>query len=193
MLSVNTIRTSIRQQRNALSKSANRLHGEAVAARLGRLSAFRKASRIGIYLPVNGELDTWPLIDFSRSLGKQLYLPVLHPFRHGHLFFCEWKPDTSLVINRFGIEEPVCTSSSLASLRYLDIVIVPLVAFDASKQRIGMGGGFYDRTFGYGRSFKQWKRPLLAGVAHSFQQVDAIDASAWDVPLDLVITETALF
>ena len=193
MSSTNSIRSSIRKQRRALTSETNRRHGEAVARRLAHLLPFRKAKRIGLYLSVNGELDTKALISLARKQGKSLYLPVLHPFLHGRLLFCRWDKGGRLVRNRFGIEEPVCSSSRLKHLRGLDFVIVPLVAFDTNRNRIGMGGGYYDRTFYYAKSFRQWKRPMLVGVAHQFQQVEYIDASALDVLLDLIVTESNNF
>ena len=192
MTSSNSIRHSVRQQRQALDPGINSRHGEAVAARLARMLLFRKATRIGIYLSVKGELDTAPVIKLARTQGKLLYLPVLHPFLHGRLLFCRWDAGSRLVKNRFGIEEPECRSTTLLHPRSLDLVFVPLVAFDAERNRVGMGGGYYDRTFGYLKSFRQWQRPLLVGVAHQFQQVDNIEAADWDVPLDLAITESML-
>ncbi|MEJ2310092.1 MAG: 5-formyltetrahydrofolate cyclo-ligase [Gammaproteobacteria bacterium] len=192
MDSSHSIRHSIRQQRQALAPGINRLHGEAVARRLVSLLLFRKAMRIGVYLSVKGELDTAPVIKLARTQRKSLYLPVLHPFLHGRLLFCRWNAGDRLVMNRYGIGEPECRSTTLLHPRSLDIVFVPLVAFDAHRNRVGMGGGYYDRTFGYLKSFRQWQRPLLVGIAHQFQQVESIDVSAWDVPLDLVITESML-
>ena len=193
MTSPASIRKVIRSRRKALSAKENRSHGESVSRHLAALAVFRKAKRVAAYLPVNGELDTAPLIEHLLHEHKRLYLPVLHPFRHGRLLFCHWDGRRGLVRNRYGIREPRCTSRTLASsVRRLDVIIVPLVAFDASLNRIGMGGGYYDRTFGHARSFRRWKRPLLIGVAHSFQQVEKIMPSAWYVRLDVVITEEGI-
>jgi 5-formyltetrahydrofolate cyclo-ligase len=193
MSSTVSIRSAIRIRRHSLSARVNRSHGISVSRHLGSLPVFHKAKGVAVYLSVNGELDTAPLIELLLRGHKRLYLPVLHPFRHGRLLFCRWDGKRPLLTNRYGIREPRCTSRTLASsVRRLDVVILPLVAFDASLNRIGMGGGYYDRTFGYARSFKTWKRPLLIGVAHRFQQVEKIEASAWDVPLDCVITEEGL-
>ena len=193
MTSPFSIRKAIRSRRKSLSAKENRSHGESVSRHLASLAVFRRARRIAVYLSVNGELDTAPLIERLLLKRKRLYLPVLHPFRHGRLLFCQWDGKRSLVPNRYGISEPRCTSGTLApSVRRLDVIIVPLVAFDVSLNRIGMGGGYYDRTFGYARSSGRWKRPLLIGVAHRFQQVDRIEAAAWDVPLDYVVTEEGL-
>lgn len=188
-----SIRKAIRSRRQSLYAKENRSHGESVSRHLASLAAFRRARRVAVYLSVNGELDTAPLIERLLLKRKQLYLPVLHPFRQGRLLFCQWDGKHPLLANRFGISEPQCRSTTLMmTLRKLDIVIVPLVAFDNALNRIGMGGGYYDRTFGYARSFGRWKRPLLIGVAHRFQQVEKIEPSPWDVSLDYVITEEGL-
>lgn len=193
MSSQPSIRSAIRIQRQSLSARNNRLHGLSVSRHLASLAIFRKAKHVAAYLSVNGELDTTPLIDHLLREHKRLYLPVLHPFRHGRLLFCHWDGKRTLVRNRYGIREPRCTSRTLApSVRRLDVIIMPLVAFDTSLNRIGMGGGYYDRTFGYARSFRTWKRPLLIGVAHGFQRVEKIEPSAWDVRLDCVVTEEGI-
>ncbi len=193
MSSPASIRSEIRNQRQSLSARNNRLHGYSVSRHLASLAVFRKAKAVAAYLAVNGELDTAPLIEHLLREHKRLYLPVLHPFRHGRLLFCRWDGKRALVRNRYGIREPRCSSRTLApSVRRLDVIIVPLVAFDASLNRIGMGGGYYDRTFGYARSFSKWKRPLLIGVAHGFQRVERIEASDWDVRLACVITEESI-
>jgi len=190
MSSPASIRSAIRIQRQSLSARNNRLHGLSVSRHLASYAVVRKAKHVAAYLSVDGELDTAPLIEHLLREHKRLYLPVLHPFRHGRLLFCHWDGKRALVRNRYGIREPGCTSRTLApSVRRLDVIIVPLVAFDTALNRIGMGGGYYDRTLGYARSFSRWKRPFLIGVAHRFQQVDKIEASDWDVRLDCVITE----
>ena len=73
--------------------------------------------------------------------------------------------------------------------RQLDVVIAPLVAFDESLNRLGMGGGYYDRTFAFRKRARVLRRPVLIGVAYSFQRVDRLQPENWDVPLDVVITE----
>ncbi|MEN8214653.1 MAG: 5-formyltetrahydrofolate cyclo-ligase, partial [Pseudomonadota bacterium] len=165
------LRSSIRQQRRQLSAAQQRRHASEVASRLTRLGIFKSASRIAFYLSSNGELDPSPVANICRRSTKRLYLPVLHPFNHGRLFFCAWSEHTQLQPNRFGILEPTCRGNARIALRSLDLVLVPLVAFDSNCQRIGMGGGFYDRTLGNARVGSAWRRPLLIGLAHELQRV----------------------
>ena len=192
-MTTNKLRSSIRRQRLQLSAAQQRQHALLVSKKLSRLRHFQKAGRIAIYLPANGELDPSPIVNISRDSSKQLYLPVLHPFRHGRLFFCEWKEHAQLQPNRFGILEPACNGNTRIPLRSLDLILVPLVAFDASGQRVGMGGGFYDRTLGKARINSTWKRPYLIGIAHELQRIPAITTQPWDVQLDAVVTEAGVY
>ena len=187
------LRSSIRRQRLQLSAAQQRQHALLVSKKLSLLRHFQKAVRIAIYLPANGELDPSPIADICRHSSKQLYLPVLHPFRHGRLFFCAWKEHAQLQPNRFGILEPACHGNTRIPLRSLDLILVPLVAFDASGQRVGMGGGFYDRTLGKARINSTWKRPYLIGIAHELQRVPAITTQPWDVQLDAVVTDAGVY
>ena len=192
-MSTNKLRSSIRRRRLQLSAAQQRQHASLVSKHLSRLRHFQKARRIALYLSANGELDPSPIVTISRRDSKQLYLPVLHPFRHGRLFFCEWREHALLQPNRFGILEPDCHGNARMPLRSLDLILIPLVAFDACAQRIGMGGGFYDRTLAKARGDSSWKRPYLIGIAHELQKVSSIKSQKWDVPMDAVVTEAGVY
>lgn len=183
----------MRRQRRELSAAEQQRHAVLVSRRLSRACQFRTATHIALYLAANGELDTGPIIDICRRTAKRIYLPVLHPFRHGRLLFCEWRKDALLRPNRFGILEPDCRRHGGIALRALDLVLVPLVAFDSKAQRIGMGGGYYDRTLEKARRTSAWPRPRLIGLAHELQRAPQITAQPWDVPLDAVITEAGCY
>ena len=180
-------RQKIRQKRRSLSRRVQRLHGISVARRLTSLNSFSKARTIAVYLDTDGELPTKALISIARQKNKRLVLPVLHPFRHGRLLFREWPVNASLTRNRFKIEEP-SRQHDVINVKHVDVVIVPLVAFDERCYRIGMGGGFYDRTFAF-RHIYSWRKPILIGVAHSLQKVKKINNQSWDIAMDAVITE----
>ena len=183
------LRRSIRAARRALSAHAQRAHGLAVARRLGSDRSFLRARRIGVYLAADGELDPAPLIDAAVAAGKRCYLPVLHPFAGPALWFCEWQPGDPLVPNRYAIPEPLVTQRALRSARELDLLLVPLVAFDDAGSRLGMGGGYYDRTLAYLQLRRHWRRPRVIGLAHALQHVASLPKNAWDVPVDAVVTE----
>lgn len=134
-------------------------------------------------------MDLAPLIERLWRCGKQIYLPVLHG---PALWFMPFTPRTPLAHNRFGIPEPNLNAPHRAALRTLDLVLMPLVAFDRNGNRLGMGGGFYDRTFAYLRGSPRWARPCLIGTAYEFQRVPPLAVQPWDVPLGGVVTELGL-
>jgi 5-formyltetrahydrofolate cyclo-ligase len=186
---MNALRREIRAARRALSASEQRAHSRAVAALLRADPAFLRARRIGAYLAADGELDPAPVIDAAIAAGKRCFLPVLHPFAGPALWFCEWRPGDRLVLNRYGIPEPVVTRRTLRTARELDLLLVPLVAFDDAGNRLGMGGGYYDRTLAYLPLRRHWRRPRVIGFAHALQRVESLPRNAWDVPVDAVVTE----
>ena len=114
---------------------------------------------------------------------------MLNPFAGPSLWFCEWREGDPLVPNRFAIPEPVPRRRPPHHARQLDLLLVPLVAFDARGNRLGMGGGYYDRTLAYLGHRTHWRRPRVVGLAHALQRVDALPKNAWDIPVDGVITE----
>ena len=160
------------------------------AARLAkRQPFFLRAERIAFYLASDGELDPLPLLRSAVAMGKQCLLPVLHPLGHRRLWFARWKPGEPLRPNRYGIPEPADRRYTLSGCD-LDLVIVPLVAFDQQGNRLGMGGGYYDRTFAPCRN--RSRRPLLIGWAHALQEVPELPARPWDIPLDGLVTEQGI-
>jgi 5-formyltetrahydrofolate cyclo-ligase len=160
----------------------------AAAASLGawRLRAMARARRIAVYFPVSHELDCRPLMEQAWARGRELYLPVLHGKR---LRFRRYEPGTRLLPNRFGIPEPDCQTELGPTA--IDVAITPLVGFDRAGNRLGMGGGFYDRTFHFLHHRYRWRRPRLVGFAFEVQRVKSVDCQDWDVPLDAVVTESA--
>lgn len=103
--------------------------------------------------------------------------------------FVRFETDGDLHRNRFGILEPDHRYGDRASVRSLDVVLLPLVAVDRRGWRIGSGAGFYDRALQHLRADRRWRRPKLIGIAYDFQIVERIDAQPWDVPLDAIVTE----
>ena len=178
------IRRHLRTLRNALSPQERTAHAEAAAAVLTGSRYWRDADTIAVYLAADGELDTNPIIRAARAENKGLFLPVI--LADNSLLFREWHADMALVINRYGIAEPPETAHS-AELPALALVCVPLVAWDRQGTRLGMGGGFYDRTFADADS-----RGLLVGLGYTLQEQTSLPRDTWDVSLDLVVTESSL-
>ena len=181
-------RARLREQRRKLSTAQQRQAGMAVARQLGTQLFFARARHAAFYLPNDGEIDPAPLMRRARAQDKTIYLPVLHPHRRGELVFMPWEPADPLRKNRYGIPEPRFNPAHSARLWMLDLVCMPLVGFDRQGNRLGMGGGFYDRTFA-NRASNPRSRPLLVGLAHHFQEVEPLAADDWDVPLHAVATD----
>lgn len=143
----------------------------------------QQANNIALYLAFDGEISTTLLIEKLWQHNKNVFLPVLHPFCQGHLLFLAYEQNTVLVQNQFGIWQPKLNVQQILPLAQLDILFTPLVAFDKQGNRLGMGGGFYDRTLqGW-----QLKGFLPVGLAHQCQQVEQLPVEAWDMPLAKVL------
>ena len=187
------LRTEMRIQRRQLTKPER----DACAAKLARVTAreplIRNTRRIALYLPVNGEVDPQPLMHTLCSMGKRLYLPVLARFPERSLLFSAYSPGDPLVCNRFGIPEPERIHDKRIRTTALDLVLLPLVAFDARGHRLGMGGGYYDHSFAFLNRRRHWCKPLLMGLAYEFQRVPMIEPEPWDVPLNAIATEQGVY
>ncbi len=186
------IRRAMRQRRRSLSPRQRRLAGQALARALSRSHLFLRARRIACFIAADGEIDTAPVIRAAWHAGKELYLPVLAPFNGRRLWFLRYHPDSPMTRNRFGIPEPRLRDNPRLPAHRLDLVLTPLVAFDGAGNRLGMGGGYYDRTFAFLHHRRHWQRPRLLGLAYAFQQVDALPGEPWDVPLWGAATEQGL-
>ncbi|MBB1326217.1 5-formyltetrahydrofolate cyclo-ligase [Pseudoalteromonas sp. SR45-1] len=145
------------------------------------------SKHIAIYSSNDGELDTSLLIKELWNLNHAVYLPIIHPFNGANLLFQRYEKNSPMRANRYGILEPKLNCSQICPLPALDYLLMPLVAFDKQGNRLGMGGGFYDRTLA--RLHEQnWQKPQLIGLAHECQKVDALPIESWDVPLKTIIT-----
>ena len=183
------IRQLIRQRRRALSPEQQALFAQQAATRMMAYPPVLMANTVALFLSFDGELDTQPLIDQLWRAGKKVYLPVLHPFSPGNLLFLHYHPNSELVINRLKIIEPKLDVRDVLPLNELDVLITPLVAFDENGQRLGMGGGFYDRTL------QNWQQHGLqpVGYAHDCQRVERLPVEKWDIPLPAVVTPSKVW
>ena len=181
------IRKNIRTKRRALTPAQQQTAALHLATLIAQQGFFLRAKRIGIYLANDGEIDPSLLMGIALNANKSCYLPIIHPLQFNRLYFGEYREGDHLKANRFGILEPQFNSTQVAPIWTLDFILLPLVAFDRSGSRIGMGGGFYDRTLA--ACANQPSRPTLIGLAHSCQEVESISQQSWDIPLDQIITE----
>ncbi len=188
--SANQIRSQIRNQmrtaRRDLSGLQQRQDAAKLFARLVKHNKVLNAQNIGISLAHDGEIDTFEFIEWCWANNKQVYLPVVHPFSKGHLLFLQYTIDSEMVLNKYGIYEPKLEQLHTCAVKKLDIIFTPLVAFDLQGNRIGMGGGYYDRMLA--PWFKEKSGPYPIGLAHDCQQVEKLPIEEWDVPLPEIIT-----
>ncbi|WP_434983815.1 5-formyltetrahydrofolate cyclo-ligase [Vreelandella zhaodongensis] len=186
------LRRELRRRRRTLSPSQQKQAAITLCQRLKQLPEIQRSKRISLYLPVNGEIDPTPLLPWLRQRKVSIYLPVLRPFSANCLWFVAYRESTPMVKNRFGIAEPCSWFAADRRNRLpawaLDTLIVPLVGFDQQANRMGMGGGFYDRSLAFMRY--QGLAPTLIGVAHACQQVATLPVEPWDIPLGMVVSDT---
>lgn len=185
-----TLRQQIRTQRRALSDTERELAAFSLCERIAASRHFQQSKHIAFYLSNDGEMDLSLLIEHAWQQGKQCYLPVLAEPNTHKLWFIPYTEDTKLINNRFGIPEPLHSHKTrLKKALSLDLILMPLVAFDIQGNRVGMGGGFYDRSLAFLKQRRFWHKPNLLGVAYEFQKQEKIVTSPWDVPLQAIVTE----
>jgi 5-formyltetrahydrofolate cyclo-ligase len=151
------LRSDLRQRRQSLGQEQQLQAARDMAQQVASLPLWHDAQRIALYLAADGEIDTGPLAEAARDLGKQLFLPLIH------------------------------AGSEQCAPEALEIIFLPLVAWDKSGHRLGMGSGFYDRTL------DGIKGPLRVGLAHEVQQVASVPHDPWDIALHFVATNAALY
>lgn len=179
------LRQSMRLKRQSLTAGQQTQAAESIIPQALSLIESYQASHIAFYLPFNGEISPIPLMEQLLQQGKKLYLPLLHPFTSGQLLFLNYNCKTSLKFNRLRIQEPVLDVRNIIPLQELEMIFTPLVACDKAGNRLGMGGGFYDRTLA------QAPHLISVGLAHECQQVEQLPIESWDMPLDHIILGAA--
>jgi 5-formyltetrahydrofolate cyclo-ligase len=155
-----------------------------VARHLGEQPHLRDPGYVGGYWAVNGELPLHA-VQLRLAPGQVWCLPLVQD--DGSLRFAPWRAGDPMQPNRYGIPEPVLEPASTLAPDQLQWALLPLLGFDRGGGRLGMGGGYYDRAFAFRRGSAA--PPRLVGVGYAFQELPALDAEPWDVPLDAVVTE----
>ena len=183
------LRREMRRRRRAVSRADRRAAARDLANRLAGSRWFLNSRTIAVYLSNDGEINLLPLVERAWTMGKRTFLPRLFGPR---LWFLPFHAGTVLADNRFSIPEPVEPARRRISPLFLDLVLFPLVAFDERGNRLGMGAGYYDRTFEATRHRSVWSGPSRIGVAYELQKVEALSSAAWDIPLDAIVTERAV-
>ena len=182
------LRRELRERRGAIPAAQRIAAAEQLADRLLALPFLPTTGNIAGYWALDGEVA---LHAFQLRLppGLRYCLPVL---AGESLRFAPWRAGAALIANRYGIPEPDVPASALLESRAMAMVVVPLVGFDARGNRLGMGGGWYDRSFAFRNATapgSQARPPWLVGAAFSVQQVVQLVPEPWDVALDAICTE----
>jgi 5-formyltetrahydrofolate cyclo-ligase len=182
-----TIRRDARHRRDTMPEADRIGASRTIADRVTHMPIFVRSRLVACYLSTGNEVDTSAIILRAWRMKKRIFVPDTGG--GGKLTFREIRPDSEFASGPFGIPEPIGGSVLAATL--FDLVIVPVVAFDSDHHRIGMGGGYYDRTFSFLRHRKLFLKPKLVGVAFDCQKVDKIAPNPWDIRLFRVITQAA--
>ena len=209
----NDLRRQFRSARRALKSAERKKSSLAIATQLRHSHEYQQAEHIGVYSAKTDELSLDTLIQFAREDQKSLYLPVIdHSNTENRMIFSVWQSGDKLIKNKYGIFQPNVTFQTIHAPR-LDMVLLPLLAFDHQGQRLGMGGGYYDRFFSnsetntthhnaknnhektseeYSDESRGASMPARIGIAHSSQQCDFLPGEEWDILLHAVITENEI-
>lgn len=187
------IRYQARKQRRELTPRQRKHYTTHFLKQAKQSQTFINAKRIAFYLPNDGELNLTLLLKQAIKMKKHCYLPVIKKYPSRHLCFTHYRPGDPLKMNHFNIPEPISLKRNSIKAASLDLILMPLVAFDQQGHRIGMGGGYFDYTLQFLLNRKYWKKPKLIGTAYHFQEITHIESCPWDVSLDEIITDQHTF
>lgn len=177
----NQLRKQMRAKRLALTADEQAFATQDIIPKSLALIERYSAQHIAFYLPFNGEISPLALMDRLIKQDKKIYLPVLHPFSANQLLFLKYQGEAQLERNRLGVLQPKLDVRNVLPLNELEMIFVPLVACDKQGNRLGMGGGFYDRTL------SQAKQLISVGLAHQCQQIEHLPLESWDEPLSYIV------
>ncbi|NNC99803.1 MAG: 5-formyltetrahydrofolate cyclo-ligase [Gammaproteobacteria bacterium] len=179
-------RRELRSRRGEISPREQAHASRRVAVQARGYRQLWAGKRLLSYSPFQGEIDPGPLV---AALNSEIFLPRIINYRNRAMQFL--KKEKTKHLSPYGISEPSLASARL-SARHFDAVLVPLVGFDRNGNRLGMGAGYYDRSFSFRLRQDTPRRPLLVGLAHHFQEVNQLPTNSWDVGLDAIITDLEL-
>lgn len=201
----NYIRTRIKSERQTLTSPFMQRSAIALLGHISQSQLIENHDNIAFYLPTGGEISCLPIIEYALSLGKKCYVPKIRTSRKRSMWFLPYTGRDSVEKGKYGIFEPTASTSQAIATSELQLVFMPLVAFDSAGNRLGMGGGYYDTVFGNsnpgskqsdskGSSLKgtglqkNSQRPQLIGLAYNLQKVPHVPTEKWDLKMDAVIT-----
>lgn len=186
-----TLRKTLRTHRKNLSQDQVQAISKKIVEKLIQLPEFLNSNNIAYYISDENEIDLACLADHAHKLKKSLYLPIFS--EKNKLDFYSIHSSTRFLKNKLGIDEPVISNQSAISPQLLDLMLIPLVAFDAQCHRMGRGMGCYDRYLAFVKNVPRDQRPTLMGVAYEFQKVEKLISESWDISMDYVVTEQRIY
>jgi 5-formyltetrahydrofolate cyclo-ligase len=188
---ITVIKTDLRKKLRELCRHISLAYRQeaalAAAKYIVNLPLFKQSERIACTLSTKNEFETSPLIEAIWQAKKRCYVPIVQEKKESPLHFARYQYGDALHHNRYSILEPVNSKEQLAPEAF-DLVMVPLLGFDRQGHRLGMGGGYYDRTFAFLHN-QPSKKPQMIGLAYAAQEITALPFDAWDILLDGVLTE----
>ncbi|MCH8228025.1 MAG: 5-formyltetrahydrofolate cyclo-ligase [Proteobacteria bacterium] len=183
------LRNELRARRRQLNESDRLSLDASINHFLAKYIAEQRPATIAAFWPFDGEPNLLPTLAATDQLGTQIALPVIRQSPTGpSLIFAQWTAATDMKKNRYGIPEPYRSPEIL--LFNIDLLLLPLVGWDESGSRLGMGAGFYDRALA---PLNQSEVPIRTGVAYQLQKVPEVPAEPWDIRLHMLLSETGWF
>ncbi len=179
------LRKILRSRRNKLSVNQQIQAATRIAELVSELEVFQQAKTVAAYRANDGEISPHKILELAELENKLCFLPRVE---QSEMQFFRYQEGDTLVKNRFGIDEPEAESEKI-NARSLDLVLLPLVGYDASGRRLGMGGGYYDRCYAFKRDATTHTKPVLLGLAHRCQEVDELPVEYWDIPLNMIVDD----
>ena len=187
-MSDHDMRRELRIKRNKLTSIEQKKSADILARLIHNEQLLNNVKNIGIYLENDGEIGTSQLLKMALESNISCFLPVLESSTQNNLCFVRYDNDTPLHKNKFGILEPSLNEKNSIDPVKLDVIFLPVVGFDRSGSRLGMGGGYYDRALAFTKVSKLDK-PKLVGLAHSIQEIKSINRQVWDIPINFIATD----
>lgn len=182
------LRKHLRKQRLALTKRERNYHASQAYRQLSKLNKYKQGTKVGLFLDAFGEMPTQPIADWAKRHGFELYLPVVthadKPLKFVKISQYTLK-NNRLIKHKLGMQQP--TYSKMVTAKQLDLLFMPLVALDKQGNRMGMGGGFYDKTLA-----KCKTKPVKIGWAYDFQCMENLETNVWDIGLDMAVLPSNL-
>ncbi|OGT49725.1 MAG: 5-formyltetrahydrofolate cyclo-ligase [Gammaproteobacteria bacterium RIFCSPHIGHO2_12_FULL_41_15] len=180
------LRKILRQRRTNLSDIDRKNFSLDIAKKLYEQKSWQIATKIGFFFSQHSEVQTASIIKHGLEQNKLCYLPVLS---EQQITFHAYRSGETLIKNRFNISEPNALTAPKINPNELDIILMPLIGFDERCNRLGQGGGYYDRCL---QDLKN-RRPILIGLAFECQKTGSIPTESWDIPVNYIITEQNLY